>query len=131
MGIGRPAGSSNKRTEEGREFARAVLLQDDADLTAGPAFGDKEFDTRATSNPVLRRLRSQARAGVGSADGLLPPNVFVHLCDRLYGKVLDRIRLGIGSKRPYSELSDAELAEKARLTATALEAAQHVGDEVV
>lgn len=112
---GRLPGSSNKRTDEGRAFARAVLLQDDVEMMV---IAGAPVDVAAGANPVLRRLREQARMGVGTQEGCLPPNVFVHLADRLYGKVMDRVKLALGGKRPYEELTDAQLAERASLTAS-------------
>lgn len=116
--VGRPAGGSNRRTEEGREYARLILVQRDADLVSSP--DGVVVDASAIGNPVVRRLRQQAREGVGSQPGLLPPNVFIHLCDRLYGKVVDRVKLALSGQRPFEALSDEELAERAALTARAL-----------
>jgi hypothetical protein len=135
---GRQVGSVNKRTEEGRETSRAILVQDESELEVREigltfAFGDslppvgsgrtEVFDRHplALANPVIRRLREQARAGVGSIPGSLPTQVWVHLMDRLFGKVVDRMKL-LDPKRPYGDLTDAELAERARLTASAFDA---------
>jgi hypothetical protein len=97
---------SSARGEEGREFARAVLHQTPAD------------DVSMEPNPVLRRLKEQARAGVGSAEGYLPANVFNALMDRCHGKVADRVKM-LGA-RPFDDLSDAELAARAEQVARRL-----------
>ena len=104
------------RTDAGRDFARAVLEQTAVDeVTEHP-------------NPVVRRLQSQARAGVGSAEGYLPPSAFTHLMDRLYGKVIDRMKLIPPASKEYQEMSDAELAARAEQLAVAIRGRNRTGD---
>jgi hypothetical protein len=90
------------RADEGRAFARAILVQTPAD----------EITEDPESNPVLRRLKAQARAGVGHAEGLLPPQVFTSLMDRLWGKPLDRVSLRTPGAKQYDAMSNEELAAR-------------------
>ncbi len=105
--MGRIAGSKNKRTIDGGILARDILEQGPGDLEA------------EDPNPVKQKLKEQARAGVGSQEGLLPAQVFVSLCDRAYGKPVDRIKMTTGNKA-YEGKSTDDLAKEAELIAAAL-----------
>jgi hypothetical protein len=101
----------SRRTEAGREYARLILDQTVADeVTQHP-------------NPVLRRLQEQARAGVSSMPGCLPPQVFIHLMDRLHGKVVDKVKLAVGGARAYDHYTNEELAARADALSRALRGA--------
>jgi hypothetical protein len=104
------------RTDAGREFARAVLEQTVRDeVTEHP-------------NPVIRRLQQQARTGAGSAEGCLPPSLYTHLLDRLYGKVLDRVKFLAPASKEYEGMTDAELAARAEQLAVAIRGRNRAGD---
>ena len=104
---GRVPGSKNKRTIDGNILARDILEQGPGDLEA------------EDPNPVKQKLKEQARAGVGSQEGLLPAQVFVSLCDRAYGKPIDRVKMNVGGKA-YDGKSTDDLAKEAELIAAAL-----------
>ena len=100
------------RGEAGRKFAEAVLLQEEV-------LANGEPDDRWVTNPVLRRLREQARTGVGSQPGELPAAAFAHLADRAFGKESER--LAVQAKgRPYEGLTREQIA--ARMDALAVAA---------
>lgn len=105
--MGRPAGTKNKRTIDGGILARDILEQTAADVEV------------EDPNPVKERLKRQAREGVGPGVGQLPASVFVHLCDRAYGKVVDYVKLKVGGKAYENETTEA-LAKRAELLAAAL-----------
>jgi hypothetical protein len=99
-GKGRPKGAKNKTTEQGRANARSVIEQLDSD------------DDRCITNPVVRKLREQLREGVGPSPNQMPAAAFNALMDRAYGKVIDRVKLGVGA-RPFEGESDEDLAARA------------------
>lgn len=99
-GKGRPKGARNKTTEQGRATARSIIEQLDGDIDG------------ASPNPVVRQLRAQLREGVGPSPNQLPAAAFNALMDRAYGKVIDRVKLGVAS-RPYENESDEDLAQRA------------------
>ncbi len=105
--MGRVPGTKNKRTIDGTILARDILEQGPGDLEA------------EDPNPVKQRLKVQARAGVGSQEGLLPAQVFVALCDRAYGKPVDRVKM-TGAGPAYDGKSTDDLAKEAELIAKAL-----------
>lgn len=92
------------RGEKGRQFAEAVLLQNDSDN--GPLGPDAHI-----TNPVLRRLREQARAGVGSQPGELPAAWAAHLADRAFGKESEKLAVQ-QTGRPFEELTTEQLAAR-------------------
>lgn len=108
--MARTAGVQNKRTVDGQKYARDILEQTAADLEA------------EDPNPVKERLKVQAREGVGTGVGQLPAPVFVHLCDRAYGKVVDRTKITVTSR--HKGASVEELEERASKVAEALRAAR-------
>lgn len=113
-GPGRPKGSKNKRTIAGEVYALDVLVQDETELARDEEGRIKEdLHPRAQTNPVLRQLRAQARNGVGSQLGLLPPNVLLELANRGWGKVLDRVKLDVAKAKAFEAMTDEELAEYA------------------
>ena len=120
-GPGRTKGVKNKRTEEGMDYARDIIVQEESDLVRNED-GDVIRDNHplALVNPVYRVLRAQARVGVGNTEGKLPPNVLVALADRGWGKVTDRVKLEAGRAKAYEGATDEELAVKAALLSKAL-----------
>ena len=120
-GRGRPKGVKNKRTEEGQDYARDLLLQDETDLVRdedGEVIADNH--PLALVNPVYRVLRAQARVGVGNTEGKLPPNVLVALADRSWGKVVDRVKLEKSRAKAFEGSTDEELALRAAELSKAL-----------
>ncbi len=97
--MARSKGDKNKVNAIGRDLARAVIEQNE--LSAGGMH----------PNPGINRLMEQFRAGVGSQEGLLPGAVFVHLLDRGYGKVVDRVKLSTNPS--YDGEGTKELADRA------------------
>jgi len=120
-GPGRPKGSLNKRTVEGQDYARDILAQDQSHLVLG-ADGTvtKDRHPRALVDPVFRRLREQARQGLGNKDGALPPPAFVSLADRAWGKVIDKVKLQTSTAKAFEGETDSELAARAAALATEL-----------
>lgn len=112
---GRPRGSADRRTVEGGSFARDVLMQDEKDLRRDEASGEVAYDRHpeAIRNPVLRRLRAQARLGLGNKDGMLPPSVFLSIADRSWGKVSDKILVQNDTAKAFAEETDEDLARRA------------------
>lgn len=104
---GRDPGSVTKRKIEGAEWAKEILEQKWEEVD--------EVDP----NPVRQRLKEQAREGVGNQPGQMPPPVFVHLMERAWGKVIDKVKMQTGG-RPYESLSDEELAARLRALQSAL-----------
>lgn len=107
---GRPIGMKNKRTVEGEEYAVGILVQDDEDIlqaTTEKGIVETDRHERAMRDPVYRVLRAQARNGVGTMPGQLPPAVFASLSDRAFGKVMDKLKLSAG--RPLATETDEEL----------------------
>ena len=94
-GKGRKKGVRNKTTEQGRATARSILEQ----LDKG-------------TNLVVRKLQEQLREGVGPSPNQMPAAAFNALMDRAYGKVIDRVKLGVAS-RPFEGETDEDLAERA------------------
>ncbi len=121
-GTGRPKGAKNKRTLEGQDYARDILVQDDEHLVMSEDGLTvlKDNHPLALTNPVYRRLRAQAREGVGNTEGKMPPNVLVALADRTWGKVVDRVKLEKSRAKAYEGSTDAELAARAAALAEAL-----------
>jgi hypothetical protein len=120
-GPGRPKGSKNKRTLEGESYSKEILVQDEADLVrddSGHVMADKHPE--ALSNPVFRRLRAQAREGLGNKDGMLPPASFVQIADRAWGKVVDRVKLQTKAAKAYEGETDEDLAKRAADLAEAI-----------
>lgn len=119
---GRVFGTRNKRTLEGEDFAKDILSQSDDDILVETTDDGKEVEIdrhpRAVSDPVYRALRRQARAGVGTMPGQLPPAVFNALNDRAFGKVADKVKVAGG--RPLVNESDDELQARLTNLATAL-----------
>lgn len=97
--MARSKGDKNRINAFGRDLARAVVEQNA--LSKGSEH----------PNPVVQRLMEQARAGVGSHEGLLPGAVFQHLLDRGYGKVVDRVKLSTNPS--YDGEDTTALAERA------------------
>ena len=129
-------GHKNKRTLEGEDYAKDILVQDDEDIlvttvqdevtlkdgSVSVVSNDVEMDRhpKAVADPVYRALRRQARQGVGNVPGQLPPTVFASLADRAFGKVVDRIKLNSGG-RPLASESDEQLRERLREKLTMLD----------
>jgi len=107
MAAGRVPGSKNKRTIDGGILARDILEQGPGDLEA------------PDPNPVKEKLKEQARKGVGSQEGLLPAQVFVSLCDRAYGKPVDRVKMNVRGSAYAGESTDA-LVKRGELIVAAL-----------
>jgi hypothetical protein len=156
---GRAPGSANKNTEAGRAFAGAVIEQRDGDIVKRTVLcADRAQlaelieslplntevhvqdllvtlveDLMAGDNPVVRKLRTQMRGGVGSEGYQMPATVFNALADRRWGKVVDRVKMATASARPYEGETDAELAARADALSRALRAAKQedvpVGDK--
>ncbi len=105
---GRIPGTKNKRTIDGNILARDILEQGPGDIEA------------PDPNPVKEKLKQQARAGVGSQEGLLPAQVFVSLCDRAYGKPVDRVKMNVGGKA-YDGKSREDLAKEAKVILEAIQ----------
>jgi hypothetical protein len=115
--------SRNKRTLEGEDYARDILVQDDDDLLEVRDDETGKTHTldrheRASRDPVYRALRAQARIGVGSLPGQLPPAVFASLADRAFGKVLDKLKVSGG--RPLAAETDEELRDRLKSLESAL-----------
>lgn len=123
---GRAIGMKNKRTVEGESYAKDILVQDDEDILVTREVEevtgkdgetklvtrDVEIDRheRAVKDPVYRALRRQARLGVGTMPGQLPPAVFNALNDRAFGKVQDKVKVTGG--RPLANESEDELRSR-------------------
>ena len=120
-GPGRPKGAKNKRTLEGQNYAHDILQQDEADLERDKSGNVvKDNHPLAITNPAYRMLRAQFRAGVGNTEGKLPPNVFVALTDRTFGKVVDRVKMEKSRAKAYEGATDEELGKRAAELAEAL-----------
>ena len=120
-GPGRPKGAKNKRTLEGVTYAHDILHQDEDDLERDESgHVVKDNHPMALTNPGYRMLRAQYRAGVGNTEGKLPPNVFVALNDRTFGKVVDRVKLEKSRAKAYEGSTDEELGKRAAELAEAL-----------
>ena len=120
-GTGRPKGAKNKRTLEGQSYAHDILQQDEADLVRDESGNVvKDNHPLALTNPGYRMLRAQYRAGVGNTEGKLPPNVFVALNDRAFGKVVDRVKLEKSRAKAFEGQTDEELGVRAAELAKAL-----------
>lgn len=103
-------GRSKAKTEEGREFARAVIVQDEQELQViDGQFTD--VNPQALRNPVVRKLRAQLREGVGPKEYQLPPTTFGQLVDRWAGKVVDRVKMAV-TERPYEGETDEQLKQR-------------------
>lgn len=100
-----PRGSRKKI--EGAEWAKEILEQSWEELD--------EIDP----NPVRQKLKEQAREGVGNQPGQMPAPVFVHLMERVWGKVIDKVKMQT-SGRPYESLTDEELASRLRALQSAI-----------
>lgn len=111
---GRAIGTKNKRTLEGEDFAKDILCQDDEELLEETTEDGRKVEIdrheRAVKDPVYRALRAQARCGVGTMPGQLPPAVFNALNDRAFGKVADKVKLATG--RPLANETDEQLAAR-------------------
>lgn len=107
-------GKKSKRTVEGEEYARAVLQQSDDDILVEIGEDGKEIEIdrhpAAVENPVMRALRRQARNGVGTAPGQLPPATFNALRDSAFGKPKDAAKPISG--RPLANESVEKLQER-------------------
>lgn len=113
--------------EAGKAFATGVLIQDDDELDVKlerlvaskdtprelieQACAEVMRDPRLR-NPVFRRLRSQARAGVGSEPDQLPSSTFASLCDRAWGKVKETLGIEV-EDTTYRDLTDEQLRARA------------------
>jgi hypothetical protein len=111
--------SSIKKLES-EEFAKAVLIQKDSEMQVQPDGEVVDANPRACTDPFVRRLREQARAGVGGTEGLLPAATMKDLMDRAWGKVAERVKMT--NNRPLEGMTDAELAERAETLRRALAA---------
>ena len=87
-----------KRNEIGQDMARKVLEQTELSGVA------------PDPNPVVQRWMEQARAGIGEKDGGLPAAFVIHLLDRAYGKVVDRVKLSTG--KSYEGEDDSALLKR-------------------
>ncbi len=121
-GTGRPKGVKNKRTLEGQDYAHDILFQDDEHLEWNDDHTKilKDHHPLALTNPVYRKLRAQAREGVGNTEGKLPPNVLVALADRTWGKVVDRVKMEKSRAKAYEGQTDEELGARAAALAKSL-----------
>jgi hypothetical protein len=110
---------SKPKVEEGREFARAILVQDDDELQVHDGVA-RDCNPMALRNPVVRKLREQVRlGGIGPKEYQLPASVFTHLMDRWAGRVLDRMKLTV-DERPYEGETDEQLVERLETLKAAL-----------
>jgi hypothetical protein len=92
------------RGEKGRAYAETVLEQTET-------LANGEPDDSFVTNHVLRALRKQARAGVGSQPGELPAAAFAHLCDRAFGKESEKLAVRQPGK-PFEALTTEQLAAR-------------------
>lgn len=116
----------NKDRDTGRQFAADILIQDEDELDVRlealverqapreeleAAVAEVMRDPRLR-NPVFRRLRSQARRGVGSEPDQLPSSTFASLCDRAWGKVKETLGIEV-EDNTYKDLTDEQLRNRA------------------
>jgi hypothetical protein len=92
------------RGERGRQFADLVINQTEVKADGTP---DDGFIT----NHVIRALRAQARAGVGTEPGMLPAAAFAHLMDRFAGKESEKLAVRQPGK-PFEGKTSAEMATR-------------------
>jgi hypothetical protein len=91
------------RGERGRQFADLVINQ--TEVQADGVTPDDSFIT----NHLVRKLREQARLGVGTAPDQLPAAAFAHLCDRAFGKESEKLAVRQPGK-PFEDLTAEQLA---------------------